>query len=754
MKKVFYLALTACVLLSGNLLAAAQEEEQKFPATIFGDAEVYDYEQSTQSGLEYFSFGQTAYNTDNYHNSWRKEDDFLIKSGLVRDTLDENGNVILSDYTKKVGSGKKAQVISAPRTVPLSSAKSGKLFDDRERIGNFKFPFVHIGEGYYEYDSSKNNALVNLTTNVLDLTKPFGVSNGAETRPGFMPLSNDGKVNYYFGVTTALPFVIPESGKANGKDMVFEFSGDDDVWVFVDGKLALDLGGIHNVVSGSINFTTGEVITSGKTSEITSLQKLGIDASGKEHILKVFYLERGAGFSNCKMKFNLVQPTNYIIKYYDGDLSEGSCFDSIVKSSRENGEKLYEGDKILLSEIRVDEKLDQLGNRELYYGGFVVDDNAMAMQDPEAVVTTVTEDNQDVVKVLYIRKPGYKVTYWKAASEDGAWTKIDHVIVTDGLKIGDEIKVEDINKNLKKPQEEGVYYYNGKIMTADAGGVLGVINDKAPVNIDVLYLETSKENAEEENKPVEPPVVNPDYSTDLIPDNAVQGPNIVGELRNDNAYIYGYTDTIMAPENPVKRSEASAMLNRLLKQNDKRHGFTAPSNPSFHDLDGNEWYYTALEFMEYIGVYNPAGGKNLIAADTEITRGEAAKLFAFALGLEKTENVCGFDDLNQNNKYYQYINALVAAGYIQGDSEANTVRPNDLITRAEYVKIYNKIIGRGDQYDIHMDVEGKPVVCQFVDLNEEEWYYADMVRATNSFTDYKVDLSKRENRNELDDYRN
>ena len=88
----------------------------------------------------------------------------------MRDTLDENGNVILSDYTKKVGSGKKAQVISAPRTVPLSSAKSGKLFDDRERIGNFKFPFVHIGEGYYEYDSSKNNALVNLTTNVLDLT--------------------------------------------------------------------------------------------------------------------------------------------------------------------------------------------------------------------------------------------------------------------------------------------------------------------------------------------------------------------------------------------------------------------------------------------------------------------------------------------------------------------------------------------------------------------------------------------------------
>ena len=66
-------------------------------------------------------------------------------------------------------------------------------------------------------------------------------------------------VNYWFGMTMETTFWMPENGTFKGQPMIFEFSGDDDVWVFIDNKLALDLGGTHGVVDGSINFSTGEI---------------------------------------------------------------------------------------------------------------------------------------------------------------------------------------------------------------------------------------------------------------------------------------------------------------------------------------------------------------------------------------------------------------------------------------------------------------------------------------------------------------
>lgn len=60
-------------------------------------------------------------------------------------------------------------------------------------------------------------------------------------------------------MTMSAKFIQPKDGKINGNNMVFEFSGDDDVWVYIDGVLVLDIGGIHNEVLGSINFADGTV---------------------------------------------------------------------------------------------------------------------------------------------------------------------------------------------------------------------------------------------------------------------------------------------------------------------------------------------------------------------------------------------------------------------------------------------------------------------------------------------------------------
>ena len=84
-----------------------------------------------------------------------------------------------------------------------------------------------------------------------------------------------------------------------GEDMVFEFAGDDDVWVLIDGELVLDIGGIHGVEAGSIDFSTGDVYVDGVlTGNVKNL------AAGS-HTLTMYYLERGSSMSNFKLRFNL-----------------------------------------------------------------------------------------------------------------------------------------------------------------------------------------------------------------------------------------------------------------------------------------------------------------------------------------------------------------------------------------------------------------------------------------------------------------
>ena len=129
---------------------------------------------------------------------------------------------------------------------------------------------------------------------------------------------------YWFGILTDIEFFLASDpgGKdlegnnvnqgLNGEDLVFEFAGDDDVWVFVDGILVLDIGGIHNALEGSINFATGVVTVNGNTSALPDSIGAG------EHTLTMYYLERGASASNCKIKFNIT--TRYGLKLQKEDV--------------------------------------------------------------------------------------------------------------------------------------------------------------------------------------------------------------------------------------------------------------------------------------------------------------------------------------------------------------------------------------------------------------------------------------------------
>lgn len=145
-------------------------------------------------------------------------------------------------------------------------------------------------------------------------------------------------------------FVQPASGKTtDNKDMIFEFSGDDDVWVYIDGVLVGDLGGIHEKATLEINFATGEVKVghidgangTRKDIENTTIKAkfdtAGVNTSNfrdntfcdsSKHTLSFFYLERGAGASNISLKFNLTTlPSSEVEKVnQNGEAVNGATF--------------------------------------------------------------------------------------------------------------------------------------------------------------------------------------------------------------------------------------------------------------------------------------------------------------------------------------------------------------------------------------------------------------------------------------------
>lgn len=178
-------------------------------------------------------------------------------------------------------------------------------------------------DGYYGFDADSQNATYDKASSKFTLSDRQCTSHS--DTPCFAPFGGDTEHNKYsFGMNLGAEFYMPEDGKVNNQDMVFDFTGDDDVWVFIDGVLVLDLGGIHQALDGSINFSTGEIKYDKKqshgdtpagtiTQAFKNAGKTWDPVAYKTHYLSFFYLERGDGGSNCKIKFNLpVKPSKAI----------------------------------------------------------------------------------------------------------------------------------------------------------------------------------------------------------------------------------------------------------------------------------------------------------------------------------------------------------------------------------------------------------------------------------------------------------
>ena len=137
---------------------------------------------------------------------------------------------------------------------------------------------------------------------------------------------NNVYTNFWFGMSMEVEFYLPNDvgalvsgGYGNqdiyGKDMHFRFSGDDDVWIFIDDKLVLDLGGLHGMETGDINFSTGIVTINGV--EDTALSNRLKTVKAGERKLTLYYLERGGSMSNCAIYFNLAPRFSFSIQKED-----------------------------------------------------------------------------------------------------------------------------------------------------------------------------------------------------------------------------------------------------------------------------------------------------------------------------------------------------------------------------------------------------------------------------------------------------
>ena len=234
-----------------------------------------------------------------------------------------------------------------------------KEISNKGDIKNWNLRLQKDSSGKYylkAHDNENENIVKGRTTdNVTGVGNyfPFNNNNNDSSQSG-----DASKLNYGFGQRFDLKFKLAKDGKvtdSKGADVPieFKFSGDDDVWVFIDGHLVLDIGGGHGVVNGTINFqNTGDngpyaEVSSVKDSnenkvnpnvkkyfkEISGSEDIMKNYETKEHTLTMFYMERGLWESNMKITFNFPDENQFQVeKNVDTtNVAEDfkSCFDNV-----------------------------------------------------------------------------------------------------------------------------------------------------------------------------------------------------------------------------------------------------------------------------------------------------------------------------------------------------------------------------------------------------------------------------------------
>lgn len=299
--------------------------------------ELYGYEDKNG----FMSTNNSALNA----NGDRKDEYFYSAAqGLVANKLNKNNlmtskneelephfneEFLTGDNSKHTALAKVYKNVSFPFT-------KQKLNDEGEKADN--------GVEYWYFDSADTTLAMRTDTESGNyyLENVGGKQNWAKNvdsassdkrTHGFFPFNETStsckasKYNYGFGTKLEFKFRLTDNGTVVGTDgkehpIKFNFSGDDDVWVYVDGNLALDVGGAHGKVTGQIDFKN-KIATVSKTKVSQGSSTEGNDtrsefkikgSNSDEHTLTMFYMERGMWESNMKVSFNFPDENEFAVE--------------------------------------------------------------------------------------------------------------------------------------------------------------------------------------------------------------------------------------------------------------------------------------------------------------------------------------------------------------------------------------------------------------------------------------------------------
>lgn len=326
------------------------------------------------SGNKYKSF-MAANNSeiDESDGSGKYEFAFL---GIVGNKLDSNGNLLMRESNGTDGTG----LVEPHFNEAFLNGENSKNTKLGQVYKNVEFPFTQKqifsnepGVNYWWYDAAKTSLYLRKdnTTGAYYLGNGNGdgstvgtlsdksknkdsQNNDTQNGHGFFPFNETvssvdvRRYNYGYGAKLEIPFTLTEDGTVldddnNEQSIKFYFSGDDDVWVFIDGQLVLDIGGAHGKAAGIIDFdqrgtnknkvtayvskvkynkVTGEEYSAGEKKTIVYT---GNDLKGEKynptkyyysntvdipnlstgkHTLTMYYMERGMWESNMAVAFN------------------------------------------------------------------------------------------------------------------------------------------------------------------------------------------------------------------------------------------------------------------------------------------------------------------------------------------------------------------------------------------------------------------------------------------------------------------